>query len=316
MAGPIQPLLPNLPTIEQQKENLKTGLAIAGLLTIARAFPQTAAPIARYGFGVRLGAAGQVIGFNPLAVTNLLPFPFGFGRAKDFGQKPNYYLPPGSGKYLPDFIPGAEEQTEEDRKAKQGTSNVADYPSSFEIYRQANRTLDQQLAELKELQKRLADSPNFFGKPDPAAVQKAIEFFEAQNRKAGEAIGIGPDGKTLPGFPGHPEFGFPIPPSLAARVGVALAFPSGSTPGQLPSVAGPSASPTNPAPISPQLPTVPELPTGPSASPSPGAPGGPLNVPDNNTPGQTPGQPNWPSWSPDPSNTFPDEILQHRHGDP
>lgn len=48
----------------------------------------------------------------------------------------------------------------------------------------------------------------------------------------------------------------------------------------------------------------------------PGGFGGPVVPPLTNTPGGTPGQPNWQHSSPDPSAMFPDSFFAHRHGDP
>lgn len=102
-----QPL--DAPASDLQKKALKAELAALALLLSARVAPRMAAPIAKWGFGVELGAAGEVIGVAPLAATNLLPQPFGFTPAEAFGLAPNFYLPPGIGG-LPEFIPGAKEQ--------------------------------------------------------------------------------------------------------------------------------------------------------------------------------------------------------------
>jgi hypothetical protein len=109
LAGPIQPLLPDLEHKEDE-ERLKLGALILALAATARVAPVFSRPFARALFGVELGAAGEITGLNPLAVTYLAPQPFGIVNPAIYGLKPNYYIPRGTAKDLPSFLPGVKEQ--------------------------------------------------------------------------------------------------------------------------------------------------------------------------------------------------------------
>jgi hypothetical protein len=87
-----------------------------------------------------------VIGADALAILNLAPIPFGLVPAQQYGLKPNYYLPRGLG--LPEIIPGAKEQNEEDRRRRMAdTANV--FATDREIaYAAARNFSPQRLQEL------------------------------------------------------------------------------------------------------------------------------------------------------------------------
>lgn len=115
-------LLPLFPLEEKHnQEVLKVAGIIAALGIAARVAPATARPIAKYGIGVELGVAGEIVGLTPLSATNLLPQPFGFVPARVYGLEPNFYLTPGLAKDLPTFIPGVPEQRAVDNAPKPQT---------------------------------------------------------------------------------------------------------------------------------------------------------------------------------------------------
>lgn len=195
MAGPVQPLLPDFPSLEEQERRLKQGLGIVGLIVAARVAPQTTAPVLRFGFGIVIAPeTGALKGATPLALTNLLPFPFGFAEAKDYGLSPNYYLPPGtSGKYLPDFVPGIKEQRAEfESRQKFAGSAIGPGPRAEREAqaRLAQMTLPQLQSALTAQGGRFARFPGFTAEETREALAVEIRVREVSLLSSKPAPGV------------------------------------------------------------------------------------------------------------------------------
>jgi len=96
-----------------------TGIVI-GVALVARVAPGAAGrALAKYGGGFEKSAVTGELSSGPLLATNLLPAPFGFAPADLYGLKPNYYLPAGSSRFVPEFFDpigfGFKQQRAEDR---------------------------------------------------------------------------------------------------------------------------------------------------------------------------------------------------------
>jgi hypothetical protein len=112
---PFQPLISVIPERDdkRRREEAKAATTFLALVAFGRAAPETAGPLLRYGLGIEVATGSGLATANPLGVTNLLPQPFGFVPAVDYGLKPNFYLPGTTGAGAPSLIPGAAEQTAE-----------------------------------------------------------------------------------------------------------------------------------------------------------------------------------------------------------
>jgi hypothetical protein len=107
----VGPLLPDY-NEDALRARGKAAATFLALVTVGRVFPATAGPLVRLGLGVEVAAGGGLGTLTPFGLTNLLPQPFGFVPAKDFGLQPNFFLPGTAGSGLPNFFPGAVEQRE------------------------------------------------------------------------------------------------------------------------------------------------------------------------------------------------------------
>ena len=112
MNNPVGPLFTG-PQINIESQNAKAVAAFTALVIAGRFVPTAGPALARYGLGITYPTTGIGIGATPLAITNLLPQPFGFVPPANYGLTPNFYLPPGSGLTLPSIIPGVKEQKAE-----------------------------------------------------------------------------------------------------------------------------------------------------------------------------------------------------------
>lgn len=112
MNNPVGPLITG-PLINYESENAKAAAAFGALVIAGRYLPVAGPAIARYGLGITYPTTGVGVGLTPLAITNLLPQPFGFVPAGNYGLTPNFYLPEGSGLTLPSIIPGVKQQQAE-----------------------------------------------------------------------------------------------------------------------------------------------------------------------------------------------------------
>lgn len=95
---------------DQFVEQKRIAAALFAAALAARVSPTIARPVAKYGLGVELNAAGEVVGFGPLAATNVAPQPLGIVPPQVYGLEPDFYLPSGAYKVLPDFVPGVAHQ--------------------------------------------------------------------------------------------------------------------------------------------------------------------------------------------------------------
>jgi hypothetical protein len=172
MAGPelITGFSPDDPLNDRRLQ--RAAAATLALLTAARIFPQTAAPIARYGFGVVLSDTGAVTGLTALSVTNALPQPFGFVPPEVYGLEPDFYLTPGLAKVLPEFIPGVSEFN-----AKNQPGPSAPPPFSAEEQAEVKRVLEVFGTErLQDFQRQARSGRTQFGIRNTELFAQAIQF--------------------------------------------------------------------------------------------------------------------------------------------
>jgi hypothetical protein len=229
---------PLLPTSDlATPERAKAAGAFIALVLAARVAPQTLGPIARVGLGVEI-AEGAGLGTSTLiGPSNLLPQPFGFVPASEFGLTPNFFLPSGVGANLPSVVPGADAQRAERADAVR-VSKVAQ--ADAEVRRITQIQFQRGTPQLEQFQQFVTAPGNPGAFHDPAllasAIQVELDARERQRLAANAAIaarqsaaaqgatvatdpqtiipGVSPNGQTGPvGASNQQAPGIPRPPS-------------------------------------------------------------------------------------------------------
>lgn len=99
------------PQVDIESKNAKALAALAGLVAVARVSPGAAGRGLSALLGVAPATATAGASVTPLFITNALPQPLGFVPPENYGLAPNFYLPGTLGAGLPNWFPGAAEQT-------------------------------------------------------------------------------------------------------------------------------------------------------------------------------------------------------------
>lgn len=251
MAGPIGPLItdPKIPLDEENKKAL--ALFTAAVLAI-RFAPQTLAPIARYGLGLTVSAETGAISAGPFALTNLLPAPFGFVPARNYGLTPNFYLPAGVADDLPAILPGVKEQRAAEAQQRafgfgslQGAAVQAE-PINFPNF--SDQALRRKQAALTNAQGQPVDAQAALtiGNITAELARRADEAAQ-ENAERIARLGIQTEAKTVAGQPANPFSGGAFADS-GERGAIGTATATGS-PGRTPG--GGAVTVTDPAPGAP-----------------------------------------------------------------
>lgn len=321
----------------QFTEQKKVAAALALAALAARVSPTLARPVARYGLGVELGAAGEVIGVTPLVGTNLLPQPLGFAPPSVFGLEPDFYLPSGAYRVLPDIVPGVAAQR---AKAPRPSSTIApDRPPVNEFFR---------FRPLRPGEDRYARDVSDPGTEPPAVVppvvsvgpvlpggnnevatqgttaadrERAAAFAEAALRYSTQPVAaIESKLKAVAQTIQNPPEGFSAPyfegfyAGLIDALNVSTANTANGFPGRVPTQPVAPVGTPQPPPIIGSGGTGTAGPVGPGGNYPPGtqlpAPGSPT------APGNTPGQGSYGNPGRLNSGNFPDGFFAKKHGDP